>query len=327
MAALSEAQPLELVDLRRISAADLSHLLEHELRDWRRSLDWDFRPSAELVRRFVGMQALSGYALLAGRRVAGYSYFVTEERKGLVGDLYVLHEHRTPRNENALLEAVLNDLLAIPYLRRVEAQLMMMVVPNGRNLPKGEFLSVHPRNFMVFDLCRTSELPPGAAAARLHFETWSDGRQEEAGRVIAEAYAGHVDSGINDQYRSAGGARRFLTNIVQYPGCGQFFQPASLLASDVSTGRLCGVCLASLLARDVGHITQICVSPPMQGIGAGYELLRRSLAVLAASGCRKASLTVTAANTGAVRLYERVGFATIRQFPALVWEGFAKDIW
>ena len=47
MAALSEAQPLELVDLRRISAADLSHLLEHELRDWRRSLDWDFRLAPE----------------------------------------------------------------------------------------------------------------------------------------------------------------------------------------------------------------------------------------------------------------------------------------
>jgi ribosomal protein S18 acetylase RimI-like enzyme len=327
MAALSDTQPLEIVDLRRIGATDLTHLLEHEIRAWRRDLDWDFRPSAELVRRFIGMQALSGYALLAGRRVAGYSYFVTEERKGLIGDLYLLDEYRTPANENALLDAALNDLLRTPYLKRIEAQLMMLPLPGERSLPKSEFLAVHPRNFMVFDLRRTAELAPGGAAARLSIETWSDVRQEEAARVIAEAYAGHVDSGINDQYQSAGGARRFLTNIVQYPGCGAFFQPASLLASDASTGRLFGVCLASLLARDVGHITQICVSPPMQGIGAGYELLRRSLAVLAASGCRKASLTVTAANTGAVRLYERVGFATIRQFPALVWEGFAKDIW
>jgi ribosomal protein S18 acetylase RimI-like enzyme len=39
-------------------------------------------------------------------------------------------------------------------------------------------------------------------------------------------------------------------------------------------------------------------------------------------GCTSASLTVTAANEDAVTLYERVGFETIRRFPALVWEGF-----
>lgn len=325
MTALSDTHPLEIVNLRQVDADHLSPLLEQEIRAWRRILDWDFRPSADLVRRFVGMQALGGYALLAGRRVAGYSYFVMEERKGLIGDLYLLDGYRNSTNEDALLDTVLHDLMSTPCLTRIESQLMMMSLPEGRRHPKQEFLSVHPRNFMVFDLRRTMELVPGAAGARLHIETWSDSRQEEAARVIAEAYAGHVDSGINDQYRSTTGARRFLANIVQYPGCGQFFQPASLLASDACSGRLCGVCLASLLARDVGHITQICVSPPMQGSGAGYELLRRSLAVLAASGCRKASLTVTAANRGAVRLYERVGFVTTRQFPALVWEGFVKD--
>jgi ribosomal protein S18 acetylase RimI-like enzyme len=39
-------------------------------------------------------------------------------------------------------------------------------------------------------------------------------------------------------------------------------------------------------------------------------------------GCRSASLTVTAANEDAVKLYERVGFETVRRFSAFVWEGF-----
>jgi ribosomal protein S18 acetylase RimI-like enzyme len=39
-------------------------------------------------------------------------------------------------------------------------------------------------------------------------------------------------------------------------------------------------------------------------------------------GCRAATLTVTAANAGAVELYERVGFHTVRRFSAYVWEGF-----
>jgi ribosomal protein S18 acetylase RimI-like enzyme len=51
-------------------------------------------------------------------------------------------------------------------------------------------------------------------------------------------------------------------------------------------------------------------------------MLRRSLQVLATSGAKKVSLTVTARNTDAVRLYLKTGFRTIRRFNAFVWEGF-----
>jgi ribosomal protein S18 acetylase RimI-like enzyme len=60
----------------------------------------------------------------------------------------------------------------------------------------------------------------------------------------------------------------------------------------------------------------------VRGKGVGHELLRQSLVALRDAGCRSASLTVTAANLEAVTLYERVGFETIRHFPAYVWEGF-----
>jgi ribosomal protein S18 acetylase RimI-like enzyme len=70
----------------------------------------------------------------------------------------------------------------------------------------------------------------------------------------------------------------------------------------------------------VGHITQICVSPAARGTGLGYELMRRSLVALAAHGCRSVSLTVTAANSAAIQLYERMGFRTKRDFAAYVWE-------
>jgi ribosomal protein S18 acetylase RimI-like enzyme len=77
-----------------------------------------------------------------------------------------------------------------------------------------------------------------------------------------------------------------------------------------------------MVAHDAGHITQICVAPSAKGKGAGYEMLRHSLQVLARSGAKKVSLTVTARNTDAVKLYLRMGFRTIRRFNAFVWEGF-----
>jgi ribosomal protein S18 acetylase RimI-like enzyme len=54
----------------------------------------------------------------------------------------------------------------------------------------------------------------------------------------------------------------------------------------------------------------------------GYELMRRSILRLLHAGCRRVSLTVTSNNDEAIRLYERIGFKTIRRFQAYVWQGW-----
>jgi ribosomal protein S18 acetylase RimI-like enzyme len=289
---------------------------------WRETLDWDFRPSAALVRRFLDIQALSGYALLMGGRVAGYSYFVAEERKGLIGDLYVRNEFATPQTEGRLLASVLEGMVKSPFVHRVESQLMMLRNGSRIALPYWRYLKVHARNFMEIELSAALNLPAGAAARSIAVENWSERHQDEAAQLIANAYQGHIDSEINDQYRSAAGARRFLMNIVQYPGCGAFYQPASFVAVDPRSGQLAGICLSSLVADDIGHITQVCVSKAARGRGIGYELLRRSLESLAHNRCGRASLTVTAANKTAIRVYDRMGFRKRREFAAYVWDGF-----
>jgi ribosomal protein S18 acetylase RimI-like enzyme len=274
-----------------------------------------------LVRRFVRIQALGGFALLVGGSVVGYSYFVVEDRKGLIGDLYILREFSCPEYEDTLLASVLEALVMAPGVCRIEAQLMMMRGPFERALPLDAYARIHPRLFMLADLADAANLPESPAAASMRFRPWSDSREEESAALIASAYKGHVDATINDQYGSVTGARRFLNNIVQYPGCGSFFPPASLSADHIQGG-LAGVIFGSLVSADTGHITQVCVAPLMKGHGMGYELLRRSMLVFAQNRCERVSLTVTAANTGAIDLYQRVGFRAMRRFAAYVWEGF-----
>jgi ribosomal protein S18 acetylase RimI-like enzyme len=320
MAALPEAGPPVLADLRQLREADLDALLREEVDSWRDRLDWDFRPSADLVRRFVRMQALNGYALMAGGAAAGYVYYVCEERKGLIGDLYLAREFATPANESFLLNAALKALRASPRINRVESQLMMLSEEFRRSLPLAAHVRSFRRVFMIAEL-QGSTLPPGKGANSARYDSWHEREQDDAARLIARAYHDHIDGEINDQYRSVSGARRFLLNIVQYPGCGSFFQPASTVALEHDTGRLCGISLASLVAYDVGHITQICVDPAVKGKGIGYELLRRSLESLEQSGCRRASLTVTADNDEAVNLYLRTGFHVAHVFDAIVWDG------
>jgi ribosomal protein S18 acetylase RimI-like enzyme len=321
MAALTEpARQPDIVDLRELRADDLEPLLAEEIRTWEANLDWDFSKSADLVRRFVDLRALNGSALLQNRQVVGYAYFVLEDHKGLIGDLYVRQHARTAESETRLLRAVLDDMMGTPHLARIESQLMMVQNLPAANMPGARFLNSYLRDFMVADLTEAM-LPQGSLRYRIYVERWAEQFQEPAAQLIASAYLGHVDSYINDQYRSAAGARRFLFNIVQYPGCGTFFRPASFVALDPE-GRLCGLSLTSMVADGTGHVTQICVANWVRGVGVGYELLRQSLAALREMGCRKVSLTVTTSNSDAIKLYRRTGFETRRQFSAYVWEGF-----
>jgi ribosomal protein S18 acetylase RimI-like enzyme len=323
MAAVSDSPLERVVDLRQLRARDLDPLLDEETEVWRDTLDWDFQASATLVRRFLDMQALSGYSLLINERPVGYSYFVAEEKKGLIGDLYVMREFVTARNEELLLSAVVESAMKTPFIQRIESQLLMLRSGDRMALPLRRHLRLHRRTFMEVELAAGFRLPQGATSPAFLVDGWNQRKQEDAAVLIAEAYRGHIDSEINDQYRSPAGARRFLLNIIQFPGCGSFFQPASFLALNAATGKLCGICLSSLVHSNVGHITQVCVSQPARGLGLGYELIRRSLESLARHGCLKASLTVTAANQEAIALYERMGFRMTRDFSAYVWEGFA----
>lgn len=325
MAALPDryAEPprVSLIDLRDLQPEHLAPLLEEEIQSWRRSLDWDFIASADLVRRFLQVRGLNGFALLEGSghdtRVGGYSYYVVEEGKGLIGDFYVRETLRTNENEYRLMEAVLDSMWKTP-VRRVESQLMMLGSYGNRPMPFPRWFRQYPRQFLE------APLSQGGGDSREPFKVsiapWSNQLAEDAARLIASSYQGHVDAQINDQYRSPSGALRFLVNIVQFPGCGLFFAPASFAARDTRTGGVCGISLASMVSADVGHITQICVAPSHRGQRLGYALLRRSMEALAQHGCRSVTLTVTTANTSALRLYERVGFRPRRGFAAFVWE-------
>jgi ribosomal protein S18 acetylase RimI-like enzyme len=306
---------LDLVDLRHLQVEDLEPLLEEEIDAWENRLDWDFRASADLVRRFVRMQSLHGSALMDGGDVVGYCYYVLEDRKGLIGDLYVKAEYRTAGSEEQLLRAAIGGLRTLQHVKRIEAQLMMLSESPHNIKAKHSF----PRQFMMA-VAKDALTLPDPRPSQTIIQPWSEQSQEAAARLIATAYYDHVDGMINDQYQTISGARRFLTNIVQYPGCGSFFQPGSFVASDSYTGEMLGISLASLVAFDSGHITQICVDPGARSQAIGYALLRESMQALARHGCRGVSLTVTSENKEALRLYQRTGFSTQHRFDALVWD-------
>jgi ribosomal protein S18 acetylase RimI-like enzyme len=321
MAALPDpfARAPEIVDVRRLGSRELDPVLLEETVEWDRELSWDFSQSADLIRRFADQRGLSGVAMIDRGEVAGYGYAILEDSKGLVGDIYARAAWRAGDAEQRLFRTLLDSLIATPGVKRVESQLMLIEPGVGRALQHERFVKLFERLLMRLDGNRP--LPMRSPPRRYYIETWSDHHYDAAATVISLAYVGHIDARINDQYRTFAGARRFLGNIVQYPGCGMFYRPASFVAVDVLTGWVAGISLCSFVHNGVGHITQICVTPAAKGAGLGYELLRRSVEAMRLAGARRITLTVTAANEEAVRLYQRCGFAEMRRFFAYVWEG------
>jgi len=314
----------EIVDLRTVSAHDLEPLLADEIEEWRRNLAWDFEPSAQLVRRYAGTNSLGGAALLVDGHVAGYAYAVVEEPRGIIGDVYVRPHLRDAGSEAKLFRALLSALAVTPRVSRMESQLMLVTPESAAVIARGGAedpqVQLFARRLMIRD--GVIPLPPTGTGAqdRYRFELWEDRSMHVAGAIIAAAYKDETDSKINSQYRSPGGARRFLTNIVEFPGCGTFHAAASFVAFDRQTGEPAGMVLSSFVAGDTGHISQLCVMPSSRGTGLGNALLRESASALYRAGARLVSLTVTESNTKAISIYEKADFQTIRTFFAYIWE-------
>jgi ribosomal protein S18 acetylase RimI-like enzyme len=153
----------------------------------------------------------------------------------------------------------------------------------------------------------------------MRLDRWNDRYFEPCAKLIYLAYANHIDGEINDQYRSRSGALKFLKNIILLPGCGHFVAGASFVLREPGSDELVAAVLTSEVSPGVGHTTQICVLPGYQGNGIGRMLMQTSAETLRSMKFKELTLTVTSENYGAVQLYEKLGFTTIRTFTAGVW--------
>ena len=314
---------MEILDLRHFSSVDLRPLLDDETQLWSRQLSWDYSGSAEMILRYVDAKILPGYAAVDRGRVFGYSFFVYEGSKGVIGDLYVINGNRLPNArevELKLLTHVIETLQQSPGIHRVEAQLLAHEV-NSVSRP---FLETgfqrHPRLFMTLALGKTVP-EKNAVHPDVEIRRWTDADYQPSAAVITAAYRNHVDAQINDQYHTLSGSLRFLNNIVRFPGCGVFDTEASFSAVHRPTNTLVGLILCSRVKGDVGHVTQVCLLPEYRRMGIGENLIACTANSLRHRHFRALTLTVTEMNERAVSLYRRLGFNETSIFDAFVWEG------
>jgi len=339
---MSSALQFELLDLRHFSAGSLRPLLEEESRVWSERLHWDYRGSADLLLQYLDSRVLPGYVAVENGRIVGYVFCVYEGHKAVIGDVFALDlsdssgpgrgagpEDSATEIRNELLVRLFEMLKNTPGVTRIESQLLLHPHGAHRRVFEEAGFEVHERIFMEWPLGPLAEAI-GADGAGLGGETnlpdslelrrWAENDLGAAARLIALAYEGHLDSHINEQYRTAAGSQRFLHNIVRFPGCGYFDAEASRSLLQRNSPDLTGLLLCSRVRDDVGHVTQICVAPEYRGLGLGRLLMVECARALARRNFSLLTLTVTASNEKAVSLYEWLGFRGTYRFDAMVWD-------
>jgi ribosomal protein S18 acetylase RimI-like enzyme len=327
---MASALHLEILDLRHFSAGNLKPVLEAESRLWNDRLRWDFHASANLLLQYLDSRLLPGYVALENGRVCGYVFCVYESEKALVGDVFAMpaaNPQATADVERRLLEHMIELLQSSPGVDRIESQLLLR--PHGTHTAtiRNAGFEVYERLFMELELCSASlgDALPEGRVDELELRPWRDSDFAAAGQLIAQCYEGHLDSVINDQYRSVPGSLRFLHNIVRFPGCGLFDAAGSRVLAYRDREGLAALLLCSRVREEVGHVTQICVSPKYRRRGLGAWLLAECSHALREKGFKALTLTVTRQNAGAVALYHRSGFVTRQTFDAMVWERRARS--
>jgi ribosomal protein S18 acetylase RimI-like enzyme len=309
---------MQIVDLHEIAARQLAPLLEEEQACWLEELHWDYRPSSQLIKKFIDAQSLAGRAAIVDGHLAGYGFYVLDEAKALIGGLYISPKYEHLRPAEQILSDMLGEMRALPRVRRIEAQLMPFGGAMDGAMVRENF-RLYTRQFMILPL-KEAQMAGTPVPEGLRLERWDDSHFESCARLIALVYANHVDSEINDQYRTEAGATKFLKNIVILPGCGQFLPEASFVVRAEESSELTGAVLTSTVSMGVGHITQICVVPAFQGQRLGLRMMDAAIRALKSLRYHALTLTVTSQNAGAVRLYEKLGFQVVKKFAAAVWE-------
>jgi ribosomal protein S18 acetylase RimI-like enzyme len=320
---MTQAVQVDILDLRHFSASSLKPLLDVENQAWSERLHWNYRTSIDLILQYLDSRVLPGFVAVEGARVIGYVFCVYEDAKAVIGDVFSLGSSdgrlSAQEIERQLLEQLIQMLQHSPGTERIESQLLLH--PSGRMGPvfRAHDFQVFQRDFMAMALTAAASSVGVSVPAGLRMRAWTEEDFTPAAHLISEAYAGHLDSRINDQYQTIPGSLRFLHNIVRFPGCGIFDAAASRVLVSESTGEMAGALLCSRVQEKIGHVTQVCMAPRWRRRGLAAMLLQDCAAQLRNRGFESLTLTVTQANHEAVRLYERLGFTRIHSFDAMLW--------
>jgi ribosomal protein S18 acetylase RimI-like enzyme len=317
---------LRIASLRDTDLDGLEKLFDEQCQEWLDLLHWDYsRPSA-LIRDVARQRDLPGIAITAGSEVVGCGFWVVEQGRCSIGDIYVAKKWRGARVDSTLATAILDELDETRGFRRIESQCVNVGSEGVNEVFVSRGFQRFSRLYMMMDPARETSmtsrrrLSPRSVFADVEIRPWRDEVFDGAAHVIYRSYRDEDDRLINSQYRTERGCGELLGVLTGHVWCGEFLPQVSAVAVNRESGRLVGVLIALRIAPGIGHIGQISILPEYQGAGVGRRLISAALSEFTRLDFNALSLAVTASNRRALGLYESCGFQTVHSFPVFCRE-------
>jgi len=165
---------------------------------------------------------------------------------------------------------------------------------------------------MEIDL-RDSFLPERRDPAGYRLISWNASLLEAHAEAKYRCFRTEIDADVFPCLGNADGCLRLMGEISRRDG---FLKEATWLAQfrrpRERRPEHCGTIQGVRERKGVGSIQNVGIVPGHRGRGLGTCLVLRSLGGFRRVGIDRVCLEVTAENTGAIRLYERIGFRKIR---------------
>lgn len=152
-----------------------------------------------------------------------------------------------------------------------------------------------------------ANLPPGFRVI-----PWDDSLVGVHADTKYRSFRDEIDANVFPCLGEQSGCQRLMAEIAQKPG---FLPEATWLLAAVEEGRrreYCGTVQGIRDRAGMGAIQNLGVLPAYRGRGLGTCLLLKALEGFRQAGLTRVHLEVTAENEGAIRLYRRLGFVTVK---------------
>ena len=173
-------------------------------------------------------------------------------------------------------------------------------------------LTYFRRYRMEIDLAGLDWSPP-ALPRGYRFVGWDDSLLDAHAEAQHLSFRDEIDANVFPCFGELAGCRRLIQEITRKEG---FFPEATWLVvhDGVRTREheLCGTIQAVRDRHGMGSVQNLGITAPHRNRRVGTSLLYRSFEGFLRRGVTRVHLEVTAQNLGAVRLYRRIGFTTIK---------------
>jgi ribosomal protein S18 acetylase RimI-like enzyme len=144
------------------------------------------------------------------------------------------------------------------------------------------------------------------------FESWNPTKLEAFAEAKYMSFRSEIDANVFPCLGELEGCRRLMREIVRKPG---FLAGTTWLLTygrDFRRLEHCGTVQGIRDVTGLGAIQNLGIAPEHRNSGLGTILLFHALQGFRQAGIARVFLEVTAQNEGALRLYRRLGFVTVK---------------